>query len=151
MLGIEATINQHIAFITPKSTIVIPEFLHLALMGAYKTLRALSEDSGSTKGALTCEDLKRFKLALPPPPEQEKLVEEIRVATVGIETAITRAQRQIDLIREYRTRLTTDVVTGKLDVREAASKLPADEEPETPASEEFVEEEELEPVTTNEV
>ena len=35
-----------------------------------------------------------------------------------------RAQRQIDLIREYRTRLISDVVTGKLDVREAAAGLP---------------------------
>ena len=33
-------------------------------------------------------------------------------------------QREIDLLREYRTRLIADVVTGKLDVREAAAKLP---------------------------
>ena len=32
--------------------------------------------------------------------------------------------RQIDLLREYRTRLIADVVTGKLDVREAAANLP---------------------------
>lgn len=31
--------------------------------------------------------------------------------------------RQIALLREYRTRLISDVVTGKLDVREAAAKL----------------------------
>ena len=30
----------------------------------------------------------------------------------------------VDLIREFRTRLVADVVTGKLDVREAAAKLP---------------------------
>ena len=34
------------------------------------------------------------------------------------------AQRQIELLREYRTRLIADVVTGKLDVREAAANLP---------------------------
>ena len=37
---------------------------------------------------------------------------------------ITRARRQIDLLREYRTRLIAAVVTGKLDVREAAANLP---------------------------
>ena len=31
----------------------------------------------------------------------------------------------IDLLHEYRTRLTAGVVTGKLDVREAAAKLPS--------------------------
>jgi type I restriction enzyme S subunit len=39
-------------------------------------------------------------------------------------TAITRTDREIALMQEYRTRLTADIVTGKLDVREAAAKLP---------------------------
>ena len=40
-------------------------------------------------------------------------------------------QIQVGFLREYRTRLIADVVTGKLDVREAASRLPDEaEEPE---------------------
>jgi len=38
------------------------------------------------------------------------------------------AQREISLLREYHTRLIADVVTGKLDVREAAAQLPDDDE-----------------------
>jgi type I restriction enzyme S subunit len=34
-----------------------------------------------------------------------------------VDVAILRAKREITLIREYRTRLIADVVTGKLDVR----------------------------------
>jgi type I restriction enzyme S subunit len=45
-----------------------------------------------------------------------------------LETAIGRVQREINLVREYRARLIVDVVTGKLDVREASANLP--EEPE---------------------
>ena len=37
---------------------------------------------------------------------------------------IARTEREIALMQEYRTRLTADVVTGKLDVRPAAAKLP---------------------------
>ena len=44
--------------------------------------------------------------------------------TAGIDAAITRARRRIELLREYRTRLIADVVTGKLDVRDAAASLP---------------------------
>ncbi len=40
-------------------------------------------------------------------------------------TAIARTEREIALMQEYRTRLTADLVTGKLDVREAAAHLPA--------------------------
>ena len=43
--------------------------------------------------------------------------------------AISRLEREIELIREYRTRLVADVVTGKLDVREAASCLPDEAAP----------------------
>ena len=45
-----------------------------------------------------------------------------------LSTAISRLEREIELLREYRTRLVADVVTGKLDVREAAARLP-DEAP----------------------
>ncbi|GBE46910.1 hypothetical protein BMS3Bbin12_00063 [bacterium BMS3Bbin12] len=43
-----------------------------------------------------------------------------------------RVQSEISLLREYRTRLIADVVTGKLDVREVAARLPdEDDEPES--------------------
>ena len=67
---------------------------------------------------------------LPPLPEQTAIVEYLDKATATIDTAITRARREIELLNEYRTRLTADVVTGKLDVREAAAQLP--DEPEAP-------------------
>jgi type I restriction enzyme, S subunit len=147
VLGVEATINQHVAFITPRTIVVSPEFLHLAFIAAYQTLRALSEDSGSTKGALTCEDLKQFKVALPPLPEQAVLVEHIRAETQTLSTIITRTEREIALLREYRTRLIADVVTGKLDVREAARYLPAElEEPEASPEPDVAEELELDAV-----
>jgi type I restriction enzyme S subunit len=46
--------------------------------------------------------------------------------------AISRLEREIDLLREYRTRLVADVVTGKLDVREAAARLTDEAPPDTP-------------------
>ncbi len=49
----------------------------------------------------------------------------------GLNTAISRLEREIELLREYRTRLVADVVTGKLDVREAAARLPDEAPPET--------------------
>jgi type I restriction enzyme, S subunit len=131
LLGVEATINQHIAFITPRTNVVSPEFLHLAFVAAYQSLRTLSDDSGSTKGALTCEDLKRFKVVLPPLLEQTALVEYMRAETQTLNSAISRLEREIELLREYRTRLVADVVTGKLDVRETAARLPEEAAPDT--------------------
>jgi type I restriction enzyme S subunit len=128
ILGVEATINQHIAYITTRIPIASAEYIHFALTAAYRQLRAASEDAGSTKGAITCEDLKRFKIAIPPRAEQAKLVQHIQSSTRNVTNAAARLEREIDLLREYRTRLIADVVTGKLDVRDAAARLP-DEAP----------------------
>ena len=40
-----------------------------------------------------------------------------------VHIAISRLDREIELLHEYRTRLIADVVTGKLDVREAAARF----------------------------
>ena len=62
--------------------------------------------------------------------EQAAIVEYLDKATAAIDDAIVRVRRQIDLLQEYRTRLVADVVTGKLDVREAAALLPDESEDE---------------------
>jgi len=66
----------------------------------------------------------RMSIPVPPPAEQDSIAQQIKEQTGTIDTAITRTEREIALVQEYRTRLTADVVTGKLDVREAAAKLP---------------------------
>ena len=78
----------------------------------------------STIQNVNAERYSNLILPLPPLPEQTALVDYLDKTTAGIDAAIGRARRQIDLLREYRTRLIADVVTGKLDVREAAASLP---------------------------
>jgi type I restriction enzyme S subunit len=81
----------------------------------------------------------------PPHDEQVRIADTIKRNTCAIDDAIDRCYRQIDLIREYRTRLIADVVTGKLDVREAAGNLPEEaEELEMPDEAEALENEALE-------
>ena len=41
-----------------------------------------------------------------------------------LDAAVVHASARVALVIEYRTRLIADVVTGKLDVREAAAHLP---------------------------
>jgi type I restriction enzyme S subunit len=135
VLRIEATINQHIAFITPRKR-AISDYLHKFLIASYSELRRLSDNSGSTKGALTCEDLRHFRVALPPIAEQHQIVQWTQDAITEAEAPLRFVESEISLLREYRTRLIADVVTGKLDVREAASQLP-DEVPEMEAVDEL--------------
>jgi type I restriction enzyme S subunit len=58
-----------------------------------------------------------LKFAYPPADEQQKILEHIQEKSAEIDQAIIRAEREIELMREYRTRLISDVVTGQVDVR----------------------------------
>ena len=73
---------------------------------------------------LTFNNFCAVDLPFPPAEEQRKIAVALGEATANIDTSIGRTRRQIELIQEYRTRLIADVVTGKLDVREAAAQLP---------------------------
>jgi len=63
--------------------------------------------------------LGELPIVLPPLDEQDEILESVREETQCTETAIQAVSTHINLLREYRTRLITDVVTGKLDVRGA--------------------------------
>lgn len=65
-------------------------------------------------------------VSLPPRDEQSQIMRELDGLLKDLQDAVVHTQRQIDLIREYRTRLIADVVTGKLDVRHAVARLPAE-------------------------
>ena len=75
---------------------------------------------------LSSDQINGFKVPLPALMEQRDIVSYVAAETGGLDTAISRLEREIELLREYRTRLVADVVTGKLDVREAAARLPED-------------------------
>ena len=74
------------------------------------------------------EDFFRLPIVLPPTEEQCQIVRSIESQTAGQDANISRLEREISLLKEYSTRLVADVVTGKLDVREAAAKLPVEEQ-----------------------
>lgn len=68
--------------------------------------------------------VKNYPVALPDVAEQQSIVDAITRKALGLEQATSRLKREIDLLREYRTRLIADVVAGQLDVRDAAARLP---------------------------
>ena len=74
---------------------------------------------------LPLSELKGFVFAIPPLVEAAKIASNLDAELARFTTAIARTEREIALMQEYRTRLTADLVTGKLDVREAAAHLPA--------------------------
>ena len=68
--------------------------------------------------------LGRSRIPVPPLDEQRLITDRLNEAVADVDKNTQLSLRQIELIKEYRTRLIADVVTGKLDVRDAAANLP---------------------------
>ncbi len=100
------------------------QFLVHMIYAGPPRLRIQLASQGSTVGHFNMDDIGWMKVLVPPLQEQRQIVEAIARGTQDLAAAIGKAEREIKLLREYRTRLISDVVTGKLDVRDAAAGLP---------------------------
>ncbi len=98
-------------------------FMGYAAESAQSAYQKSCMGRGITVMHIYSSQLKYMSLMLPPLPEQTAIAAFLDQQIADIDAAIARARHQIDLLREYRTRLIADVVTGKLDVREAAVGL----------------------------
>lgn len=126
-LGITTTINQHVAYLTPRtSSRLNVDYARRGLEAAYPQLRHLSDGNGGTKGALTCEMVQQFRLPVPPAEVQIRIVQDLDIHSSETESALLDAQLFIDLALERRAALITAAVTGQIDV--TAKNKPAAEQ-----------------------
>jgi type I restriction enzyme S subunit len=79
---------------------------------------------GAIQAHYNTATLANMVVATPPLGEQRQILDEIAPLVAVINASMTAADGQIALMREIRTRLIADVVTGKLDVRDAVGQLP---------------------------
>src|ERR1035437_282185 len=78
----------------------------------------------SSRLRLYPEQFLRIPIPCPPEDEQDSVLKDVSEATRDLSVAIERTIHEIEHIREYRTSLVSTVVTGKLDVQQAAAQLP---------------------------
>jgi type I restriction enzyme S subunit len=108
-----------------------PVFIMWLLNNNRVYAQACQDVMGATAPHVNVSTIRNYLMALPNRDEQDSLVSEIEALTGGFSSTITTTARELSLLREYRARLVADVVTGKLDVREAAAALPDEsDEPE---------------------
>lgn len=84
----------------------------------------VSKGYGGGQPNINADVVSSLRIGLPSFEEQSLILQTVDLSTSKVNIAISRLEREITLLREYRTRLISDVVTGKLDVREAAARLP---------------------------
>lgn len=105
-----------------------PEFLYYALNAHHAQRSLWFASASSAQQALYIRDIAELRLPTPPLHERKELVRHLDKELFQLNHSLEQIQREIDLIRQYRTRLIADVITGKLDVR--GVQLPEIETPE---------------------
>lgn len=105
-----------------------PKYLVLLLRSSPSRAQIESSTSGASSSMQNIGQsvLKNLWVAVPPVSEQLDIVVQIEAQTQPLTAAIGRLEREIELLREYGTRLVTEAVTGALDVRNAAGNMPVD-------------------------
>ena len=100
----------------------LPRFVALQLTAT--ALGAAGLSRGATRQRINLSRMSGRRITLPTIQQQRSIIEYVTRKIVATSMLQDNAERQIALLREYRTRLIADVVTGKLDVREAVAELP---------------------------
>jgi type I restriction enzyme S subunit len=107
-------INQQLQAYTPKASI-LSEFLRYCVECSRPYFE--QEGNSTTLAYVDRAGFGNLPIPLPPQSEQLQIVERIRIEESELLHAVLRVTNEINLLREYRTRLIADVVTGKFDVR----------------------------------
>lgn len=73
---------------------------------------------GGGQGNLNVKNVERYRIPLPPVEEQKTIIAYLDKYRLEMDNLISKYQKQIDLMQEYRTSLISHAVTGKIDIRD---------------------------------
>lgn len=110
-------VQNSIHIVRAKSNNASNKFLYYWLYSLVKQGYMKSICSVATIPHYTKSKVLSTVMPLPPKEEQDEIVRYLDEQTKKIESAIANKQEQIEKLQEFKTRLISDVVTGKLDVR----------------------------------
>jgi type I restriction enzyme S subunit len=120
-------LGQRMMYFRPNPDVLDAGFMLYSVYGPVVRKYIKIQVNGSTVGHLRLGQVSALPLLWCPVAEQKAIVAHIEKLYAPMAIAISRLEQEITLLREYRTRLVADVVTGKLDVREVAKGLPDEE------------------------
>jgi type I restriction enzyme S subunit len=119
--------GYHLAILRTRSEMLSGSFLHRVLEDPFVAAQMHIRAKGVTRYGLGHAAIKEVLLPIPPDHEQRHICRRLEMDLAKFVAAKKRLECEIGFIREYRARLITDVVTGKLDVRDAVLPLPDNE------------------------
>ncbi|WP_237223816.1 restriction endonuclease subunit S [Rothia nasisuis] len=111
--GIEATLSQNVAYLTPmKNSGLDVDFALLALKAAYPELREINSGNGTTKGSLTCETIQQFRVPTPEFHQQLSLVSNFNIMK-SKNTGLINLAKKFELLSEKKSSLVDQFINRR--------------------------------------
>lgn len=105
----------HLAHIKPNRELIESEFLFRLFQSKKINSHFEVAAKGVTRHGLSYDDINSVFLPFPPTlKEQEEIIKHIKTESRTLDIAIGKAEREIELIKEYREAMIAEAVTGKM-------------------------------------
>jgi type I restriction enzyme, S subunit len=111
-------LNQRVGRVRQKTEKISWEFTGYQLLDDSFLNQLFSKPTGTKQGNLSSEDVLDNYVFIPPLPEQQQIVTYLDKKTQEIDQSIQTEEKKIEHLKEYRQSLISNVVTGKIDVRD---------------------------------
>ncbi len=113
----EANVNQHVCILRPNEDIDA-KFLYFIFRSSIGQKQIEFEQTGSGREGLNFSALQNFQIPFLNISEQTAIVHHIETQTARIQTQMNQTRKLIELLKEYRATLISEVVTGKIKITE---------------------------------
>lgn len=110
ILGIKAATNQACC-VLPANTHMVAKYTFYEYLACKPAL--LISAIGGGQPNISQDTIRKQKIAVPPIDEQQVIANYLDKKCASIDSSISKAQHQVDLLQEYKQSLITEVVTGK--------------------------------------
>lgn len=108
-----ASLNSHLLIVRQISNLVNNVFLYYCLLCSIFKEFTKYHQTGSIMNSISQDLFGYFKCFVPPLTEQQEIASYLDKRCTSIDASISKAQREIELLQEYKQSLITEVVTGK--------------------------------------
>jgi type I restriction enzyme S subunit len=108
---------QRIILLKVNTNLIKKDFLKYFLDSEFNQTQLMKSQTGSTAKGIQASKLKGIRILIPPLSEQERILDKIEKETKKIDDLVSVVEEGIERLKEYRTALITEAVTGQIDVR----------------------------------
>jgi type I restriction enzyme S subunit len=98
---------------------ILPQYIYY-LLHSYDICKVFYGMGGGVRQSIGYKDIRKMPILIPTLKEQMDIVNQCDELRDKFDSYVSNSKKQIDFLSEYRVRLISDVVTGKLDVRGVA-------------------------------